>query len=130
MHSHPFLDDPVSGPFWRGASDRELRFQRCKACARAVFYPRRRCPFCSSGELEWRTSRGEGTVYTFTEVHRGPRRETPVPYVLALVDLAEGFRVLVRLEGGPSERLELGMPVRIVFTERDDGLVLPQAQPR
>lgn len=130
MPSHPFLDDPVSGPFWRGASEHELRFQRCRSCGRSQFYPRRRCRFCSSEQLDWQTSEGEGTLYSFTEVHRGPRRDTPVPYVLALVDLAEGFRILVRLEGAPAGEIELGLPVRIVFTARDDGLVVPEARPR
>lgn len=95
----------------------ELLCQRCEACARAQFYPRILCRHCGSQRLRLEPSSGRGTLYSFTRVERGPTRDWPVPYTLALVDLDEGFRLLVTLEVPESSEPAIGQPVRIVFDQ-------------
>jgi uncharacterized protein len=121
---HP-VPDGDSRPFWEGVAAGELRIQRCQDCARAVFYPRALCPFCSSARLIWERASGRGTIYSYTVVHQayGPFAEQ-APFVVALVDLDEGVRMLTRVTGA-REDAHIGARVRIVFTPIDDELTLP-----
>jgi uncharacterized protein len=115
-------------PFWEACARGELLYQRCVSCGRAQFYPRAHCAHCHSGGLEWRRSLGVGAVYSHTTVHRAP---TPafkpmVPYVIALVDLDEGFRMMMNVLDCEPSKVAIGTRVRVVFRE-SDGALLPQA---
>lgn len=96
-------------------------------CARIVFYPRARCPHCSADALSWATVSGRGTIYSFTVVHRRASTETGqlVPYVVALVDLAEGGRLMTNIVGCPIEEVAIGLPVRVTFKPVSDAVSLP-----
>lgn len=122
---------PVSQPFWEAAGRRELLLQHCAACDRWVFYPRRRCPYCWADELGWRRASGAGTVASFTAIHRPghPAFAHDVPYVVALIDLAEGPRMLSNVVGCPFEEVEVGMPVEVVWDESGEA-TLPHFRPR
>ena len=133
------MDKPIphataeTQPFWEGCRRGELLYQRCRACGHAQFYPRTLCTACLGSDLEWLRSGGRGTVHAFTVVMRAPSEafKADVPYVLALVDLEEGFRMMLNVRGadpdwGP-DALRIGQPVRIVFEERG-GQMLPQAE--
>ena len=74
---------------------------------RAVFFPRVVQPGTGSMQLEWRISRGLGTVYATTSMHY--RHETPLN--LVLVDLDEGFRIMSRVEGAHALPVRIGMRV-------------------
>jgi uncharacterized OB-fold protein len=74
---------------------------------------------------------GDGTVYTYTVV-RHPTHfafADKVPYVLAIVELAEGPRLVTALVGVEPERVRAGQPVRVVFREVADGVTLPYFEP-
>src|SRR5207249_4777381 len=88
-----------SGPFWEGLARGELRAKRCGACGRFVPLDPRVCSFCRSTELAWARVGGRGRLASFTIVHRAPSPAfaDQVPYVLALVDLDEGVRMMARL---------------------------------
>jgi uncharacterized OB-fold protein len=86
----------------------ELAYQWSPAANRAVFYPRVLCPYTGSHRLEWRLSRGLGTVYATTVVH--PREGAP--YNVALIDLDEGFRLMSRVEDIDPMQVRIGMRVR------------------
>jgi uncharacterized protein len=70
----------------------ELAYQFSPDAGRAVFYPRVLCPFTGSDRLEWRTSKGLGTVHATTVVHPPEGR----PFNVALIDCDEGFRLMSR----------------------------------
>jgi len=75
---------------------------------------------------------GRGTLHTFTVVYRGAR-DFPLgtPYVIAIVELAEGPRLmtnLVDVEPDPA-RLRIGMPVEVVFTDVSADVALPRFRP-
>src|ERR1700731_4174337 len=86
----------------------ELAYQFSPEAGRAVFYPRMLCPFTGSDRLEWRTSKGLGTVYATTVVHPAEGK----PFNVALVDCDEGFRLMSRGEDIPPEQVRIGQRVR------------------
>jgi uncharacterized OB-fold protein len=107
----------------------QLRVARCPACAEYVWFPRPRCPLCTSDELELVPVSGDGEVYSFTVNRRptGAYKDAGV-VVLAYVELTEGPRVLTNLVDVDPERVRIGLPVRAVhdgdllrFTPREAG---------
>jgi len=110
-------------PFWDGCAAGELRVQRCTACSAKQFPPRGRCGECGSDALEWVPTGSRGEVYSFTVVHRAPRQafRADCPYVVALVDVAPGARLMLNVVGCDPDAVYIGMPVGIEFDERVDG---------
>jgi uncharacterized OB-fold protein len=105
----------LSKPFWDAASRGELLGCECDRCAGRFFNPEPMCPACGSTEWHWVESRGEGTVYSFTVVHQSPDVRRPAPYVLAIVDLDDGWTMLTNVVG-PAERVAIDARVRVSFT--------------
>jgi hypothetical protein len=114
-------------PYWEGCREGVLRYQFCTACRRPQFYPRVRCAGCGGAGLEWRVSRGLGTVHAVTVVHRAPQPAfgADVPYAIALVDLDEGFRMMGNVVGGDPQAVAIGDRVRVTFERRGEA-ALPQ----
>jgi uncharacterized protein len=123
---------PETRPFWEAAKRHELRLPRCRQCGPFFFYPRATCPRCLSSDLEWQAVSGRGTLHTFTIVHRGPRNfPLPSPYVMAIVELDEGPRMmtnLVDVQPDP-ETLEIGMPVEVTWADVTPEVTLPHFRP-
>lgn len=117
-------------PFWDACNEERLIYQSCRSCGHAQFYPRSICVRCEGRALDWRDAKAAGTVHTFTIVHRAPTPafRADAPYVLALIDLDDGFRMMMNIVDCAPESVRIGMAVRIVFEERD-GQRLPQAAP-
>jgi hypothetical protein len=122
----------LTAPYWAAAARRELVIQRCGRCARWVHFPRATCPACGSGDLAFRPVSGDGTVYTFSVVHRAFVPGLPVPYAIAWIDLPEqpGLRAFGGLVGCPPEAARIGMPVRVCFTELPGFGAVPDFRPR
>jgi hypothetical protein len=116
-------------PFWDACNEDRLIVQTCRACGHSQFYPRALCVKCEGRDLDWRDAKLKGTVHTFTVVHRAPSPafKEDAPYVLALIDLDDGFRMMMNIVDTPHDAITIGMPVRIVFEDRD-GRKLPQAE--
>ena len=110
------VPDAVTTAFWEGIAEGVLRLQRCRSCRRYVFYPRAVCPHCAGGELDWVEASGSGAVHSFTIVHRAPAEyRDDVPYVVALVDLDEGVRMMTRLVDVEPAAVVVGMPVEVAI---------------
>lgn len=92
---------PWAGPFWDGVTEGKIRFQRCNDCAKAFFPPQQFCAHCSSPNLKWAESKGQGSIYSFTTVFKGAPSEfaDEVPYTVAVIQLDEGYRMSSRLVG-------------------------------
>jgi hypothetical protein len=86
----------------------ELAYQFSPDANAAVFYPRVICPFTGSGRLEWRVSKGMGTVHATTVVYP----QQGAPYNVALIDIDEGFRMMSRVEDIPPLDVRIGMRVQ------------------
>ncbi|MDR7949093.1 Zn-ribbon domain-containing OB-fold protein [Achromobacter aegrifaciens] len=117
-------------PFWQGCRDRKLRYQTCDECGAVQRIPRSVCTHCHGQQLKWNESAGLGTVLSHTTVHRAPNAafKAEAPYVIALVDLDEGFRLMVNTRNDANSPLAIGQRVRIGFEPRGDHL-LPIAEP-
>jgi len=108
---------PTSRPFWDAAKRHELLLQRCGACSKFIYYPRPRCPHCFSDRLSWEQCSGRGTLYSYTVVRRAASRAfADAPYVLAIVELAEGPRMTTNIVA-PPEQLRVDMPVTVFFDD-------------
>jgi uncharacterized protein len=96
----------------------ELAYQFSPEADAAVFYPRVICPFTGGDNLQWRISKGMGTVHATTVVH--PQQGTP--YNVALIDIDEGFRMMSRVEDIPPLDVRIGMRVkfRVHHAEGDE----------
>ncbi len=88
----------------------DFRIQRCDGCGKHVFYPRLTCSHCGSIALKWVTASGRGVVYSTSIVNR--KAEKGGPYNVVLVDLAEGPRMMSRVDGVSNEQVKIGMPVK------------------
>lgn len=125
----PAIDDD-NRFFWEGVERGELLIQRCAGCRALRHPPRPMCPVCRS--LDWDAVRasGRGTVHSYV-VPRHPRLPAfPEPYVVVLVDLEEGTRLVSNLVGVEPEAVRIGMPVDLVVTRVDRELALPLFRPR
>ena len=85
----------------------ELGYQFSPSLGRAVFYPRVIAPVTGADDLEWRVSKGFGTVHATTVVH--PREGAA--YNVCLVDVDEGFRMMSRVEDITPLDVRIGMRV-------------------
>lgn len=123
---------PETKAYWAAARRHELTLPYCTDCRAFHYYPRAVCPHCLSGALEWRRVAGRGRLHTFTVVHRGPK-DFPLgtPYVLAIVELDEGPRLMTNLVEVPADpaHLRIGMPVEVVFMDVSDTAALPHFRP-
>lgn len=109
------LPDPGPDPFWAAAADGRLVVQHCQSCGRRQFYPRPLCLGC--GQMpEWLEASGDGTVYTFTVIRQNgaPGFAKRLPYVVAMIDLAEGPRMMGNVIGCGLDDVHIGMAVRAV----------------
>ncbi len=113
--------DPTTVQWWRAAADGILLLQRCAACGAHQLYPRPFCLTCQSADVDWVRSAGRGHVYSLTTVHVPVVSWLEPPYVVALVELDEGPRLLTNLVGPPcriGDRVEVSGDAR-------DGLAVP-----
>jgi len=111
--------------FWEGAARGELLIQRCASCGTLRHPPRPACPSCRS--LEWDTQRagGRGTVHSYVVHHHPPVPGFEPPYVVVLVELEEGTRLVSNLVDADPSEVSIGMPVEVEFVRVDDELTLP-----
>jgi uncharacterized protein len=86
----------------------ELAYQFSPSSNQAVFYPRLVCPKTGATDLEWRVSKGLGTVYATTVVH--PQKGDT--YNVALIDVDEGFRMMSRVEDIAPTAVKIGQRVK------------------
>jgi len=127
----PYIDFD-NEEFWKAHQEGKLVFQQCKNCGLTVHRPRPMCPRCLDTEPNWVESTGLGKIYSWT-TFRYDRAAYPgiqVPYIVVLVDMVEGVRMLSNLEGVEPEDIEVGMPVEVFFDRVDDDLVLPKFKRR
>jgi uncharacterized OB-fold protein len=121
------IADHDSAPYWQGLHDGKLLVQRCQDCQEVQLYPRDRCLACR-GPVAWEEASGRGTVYSFTVIRQNyarPFRDW-IPYVVALVDLEEGPRVMTDLVDCDPDAVQVGMPVEARFevVSDDAGIAL------
>ena len=101
------MDKSPYGVFLEHVKKGELAYQ--VSGGKPVFYPRVVAPGTGSGSLEWRVSKGMGTVYATTVVYN---KDQP-PHNVALIDVDEGFRMMSRVEDIDPLQVKIGMRVKV-----------------
>lgn len=124
------LPNAETEPFWQGCTRGELLLQRCRSCQTYRHPPSPICARCWSPEHDWVPSSGRGTVYSFVVVHHQFREWSgEVPYVTAIVELAEGPRIVSNIVGVPHDQVKIGMPVGVFFEQASEEIFLPLFRP-
>lgn len=125
----PMTDETAA--YWQACREGRLALQRCGDCGNWQFYPRTLCTRCDSARLSWQTASGRGQVETYTVVHvpLTPAYAADVPYVVALVRLQEGPRLMTNVIDCAADEVRIGMPVEVVFEAWTDAVVMPQFRP-
>lgn len=118
-------------PFWDATATGQLTFQRCSECKKMQSTPRLFCTHCMAEGLEWETSTGRGSVYTFTVNHRAANAHMAdkVPYVVAVVQLDEGVRMMANIVNVEPQSVRIGDRVQVRFLPLTDTISLPQFEP-
>ena len=124
---------PESKPYWDGLKEGKLMLPRCGACKQAFFYPRVFCPKCHSRDVSWVQATGKGTLHSFGIGHQSFNKafKMPPPYVLALVQLDEGPRMMTNLINVVADptAIKCDMPVQVVFHKVTDDVTVPLFEP-
>jgi len=118
--------DPESAPYWAAALEGRLVVQRCTSCGRHQLYARAHCLACRS-PVEWVDASGRGTIYSFTVIRQNMSRSFRhlVPYVVGLVDLEEGPRLMTNIVGSDPADVRVGAPVTVRFEQVSDEAAIP-----
>jgi uncharacterized OB-fold protein len=111
--------------FWDGTARGELRIQRCGGCGALRHPPGPMCPACGADKPEYVLAAGTGEIYSYVVHHHPPVPGRQAPFVVALVQLTEGVRMVGELLGAGPEQVRVGMPVRAEFVKVDGDLTLP-----
>jgi uncharacterized protein len=124
--------DPVESPteiYWRTLGEGRFQFQRCASCGHAWLPPREDCPCCWSREWQWQDASGLGTVVSWVVFHTAFHEafEKRLPYNVAVVELAEGPRLITNIVGLQNSSCDnlVDRPVSLVI-ERDHERALPR----
>lgn len=117
-----------SAKYWEAARQRQLLIRRCSACNAMHFLPRFLCPSCWSDSLEWVECKGTGTVHSFTIIRRAPLPEfsSRAPYVVALIELDEGPRMMANIVGDDALSVQIDDKVQVTYEDRGEGCLVPQ----
>jgi uncharacterized protein len=115
--------------FWAGTASGELRIQHCPSCGRLRHPPGPMCPSCGADQQDWVAASGRGTVFSYVVHHHPKVPGKQLPFVVALVELEEGVRMLGELVDVDPATVSIGLPVELALTKIDDELTLPFWRP-
>ncbi|MFG1704533.1 bifunctional MaoC family dehydratase N-terminal/OB-fold nucleic acid binding domain-containing protein [Nonomuraea sp. M3C6] len=115
--------------FWEGVQQGELRIQTCADCGELRHPPGPLCPHCRSVNRAHTVATGEGTLYSYVVYHHPPVPGRETPFVVGVVELPEGVRIVGNVVDCPIEEVVIGMPLRVTYRSMDDRLVLPMWAP-
>ena len=121
----------LTRPYWENARDGRLVTQRCGHCGQLWHPPLPACPHCHSTDLGWQQVSGTGTVYTYTVVRHATHAALAahIPYVIAIVELIEGPRIVTGIIGCDCGDVRAGMEVQVRFEAVTDEVTLPYFEP-
>ena len=114
--------------FYGWCAKGELRFQRCGGCKTWRHVPREMCAGCGAWEWTWERSSGRGRVFTWTvtAVPLHPAFKGATPYAPMVVEMDEGVRIVSELVHCPPDKIEIDMPVEVVFQAVTSNVTLPK----
>jgi uncharacterized OB-fold protein len=119
---------PESLPYWQAAREHRLALPKCEDCQKSWFPPSRTCPHCLSTKFSFENVSGKGKIFSFVTFHRvyRPAFTADVPYVVALIELDEGPRLLSNIMGVTHDQVKCEMRVEVVFDDYDEDISIPK----
>ena len=118
--------------FWEYSKQHELRMQKCPVCGHIRHPAGVLCPNCHTmKEAEWVKLSGKGKVYSFVVFRYVYNRAfaEDIPYVVAVIELAEGPRMMSNIVGIDSQDIKVGMEVEVVYDDITEEYALPKFKP-
>lgn len=122
------IETKITAPYWTALREGRLDYQHCTACGHTWLPARANCPACLSDDSEWRPALGRGKLVSWVVYHKAyaPHLADRIPYNVAIVELAEGPRVLTNIIDRPDGTgLTLDAPVSLRI-EQDFGRAIPR----
>jgi uncharacterized OB-fold protein len=123
---------PENAPFWAGCRNGQLLLQRCTSCAAWRYPPAPACPHCGSLEATWTPTSHTGHVHSLVIYHRPfhPEFAEEIPYAVALVELDEGVRMVLRVVDCPLDALRIETEGKIRFLPLTEEISVPVFVPK
>jgi uncharacterized protein len=122
--------DTDSQAWWSATQERRLMVNACRSCGQTSLYARPFCPHCWCEDVELTSASGRARLYTWSVIHQNVAPfDVRTPYILAMVDLEEGPRLMTVVENCRVEDLRADMELLIGFRDGEDGFVLPVFHP-
>ena len=107
-----------------------MLYQAC-LCGHRWLPPRHECPLCLGPQWTWKQAGGRGHLVSWV-VYRVAYHEAfknRIPYNVAIVELAEGFRIISNIIGHPDGKgLSVDMPLAMKI-EIENGMALARFVP-
>lgn len=116
---------PLTEPWFDACREGILTLQYCGDCEQYQFYPRILCSHCGGRELTWRAASGRGTIASFSVVRRAISKAYDAPYLVGLIDLEEGPRMMSNIVDCPPEDVRVGQAVEVSFEAWSERIALP-----
>jgi uncharacterized OB-fold protein len=133
MDKSNLIPEPMTKPYWEALARGVLSVQRCKSCGHRQHYPRPFCLNCLSVDVVLEPCTAKPTLYAFTinHTHSNPAFKTAVPFVMALVEVEDGIRMMARLiDIDPTpEAVKIGILLEPVSFAGPDGTPVPAFRP-
>ncbi len=120
-----------SRPFWEGAREHMLLLKKCSKCGNIDHPPYLFCTECMAEEHEWIEASGKGTLYAYAVNTFGVPFPfwDDMPYVVAIIELDEGPRMLSNLIECEQGKIKNGMRLEVVFDDVSPDVTLPKWKP-
>ena len=119
-------DPSVDTPFWEACREGRFLLHTCAICNKA-YWPASRCLQHGNQAMSWRQSKGSGTLYTYTVLHKAytAAMKDKVPYVLGVIQLDEGPFFHSNVMGCAINAVKVGMKLQARMEPHETGLTVP-----
>ncbi len=132
MRAIPEPIEELNKQYWRHCAEERLCFQKCKDCDTWRHIPRPMCATCGSVDWDWVASSGRGKIFSWTVTHAPlhPAFASDVPYAVLIVEMDEGVKMVSGLRNLSLDKIELGLPVEVIFERVTENIAMPYFQPQ
>lgn len=127
----PKITNEIVKEYYEGTKQHKLLVQHCNDCGKNISYPKTFCPYCFSSNVSWIESKGLGKLYSYSVCMANVAEAfTPdIPYIVGVVDLQEGVRLLTNIVDCKPEDVKCDMDVKVVFRDVTPEFTLPFFKP-